>query len=230
MAQLRIFTYPEIVLTRRARPVERVERHIRHLADDMLETMYFAPGVGLAANQVGILERVLVLDVDFSILDDEALAEYGLSPPESESLADSALNPNEGPTPVANPSKEVRWVGGRALVHRKPRVIINPQIIYREGNALLSEGCLSVPDISAKVYRAERLKLRYQDIDGRERVLLAEGLLAHAIQHEIDHLDGRLFIERLDPKAHRQAKKKLQMNLAQEADPQSSESPPSKRS
>jgi peptide deformylase len=182
MAKLKIFTFPDTVLAQKAKPIERVEKAYFKLADDMLETMYEAPGIGLAANQVGILERILVLDTEY---------EYEELP--------------EGEAPPAG----AEVVGGGIIQNRKPQIIINPEIIHREGSILFAEGCLSVPEYSAEVKRAEKLKLRYRDIDGVERELSAEGLLAVAIQHEMDHLDGKLFIDRLNPLKKEMVRKKL---------------------
>jgi peptide deformylase len=143
----------------------------------MLETMYDAPGIGLAANQVGILDKILVLDTDYDIEDSE-----------------------EDPS-----GAEVATV----LTNKKPRIIINPEIIHKEGSIVMSEGCLSVPDYNAEVKRAEKIRLRYQGIDGLTHELMAEGLQAVAIQHEMDHLDGKLFIDRLSPLKKEVVRKKL---------------------
>jgi peptide deformylase len=183
MAKLKIYTFPDTVLTKKASPIARVEKTVHFkLADDMLETMYDAPGIGLAANQVGILERILVLDTEY---DYEELPE-GVAPPEG-----------------------VEVVGGGIIKNRKPQIIINPQIVHKEGSILFNEGCLSVPEYNAEVKRSEKIKLQYQDIDGLTKTLSAEGLLAVAIQHEMDHLEGRLFIDRLSPLKKEMAKKKL---------------------
>lgn len=183
MAKLKIFTFPDTILAQKAKPIARVEKNVHFkLADDMLETMYDAPGIGLAANQVGVLERILVLDTEY---DYEEL-------PEGE----------EAP-------KGVEVVAGGIITNRKPKIIINPEIVLREGKISLNEGCLSIPEYNAEVQRAEKIKLRYQDIDGLTQELMAEGLLAVAIQHEMDHLEGKLFIDRLSPLKKELAKKKL---------------------
>ncbi|CAK9249847.1 unnamed protein product, partial [Sphagnum jensenii] len=188
MAKLKIFTYPDLVLAKKAEPIARVEKTLYQLGDDMLETMYEAPGVGLAANQVGILQRILVLDCDY---DTEDLPEDGKIPEGSEVF------------------------GGVIVKNRKPRIVINPEIIYREGSILFSEACLSVPEYSADVKRAEKIKLQYQDIDGLTQVIAADGLLAVAIQHEMDHLDGKLFIDRLNPLKKEMIRKKLRQERAE---------------
>src|ERR1700759_2073469 len=113
MAKLKIFTFPDMVLAQKAAPVARVEKTMYQLTDDMLETMYHAPGIGLAANQVGILQRILVLDTEY---DYEELEE-GQEPP---------------------PGIEV--TGGGIIKNRKPRIIINPEIVHREGSILFKEG------------------------------------------------------------------------------------------
>src|SRR5271168_3656675 len=121
MAKLKIYTFPDTVLAKKASPIQRVEKTYFKLADDMLETMYEAPGIGLAANQVGCLERILVLDTEY---DYEDLPEGESAPAGSE------------------------IVPGGFIKNKKPRIIINPQIIHREGSILFSEGCLSVPEYS----------------------------------------------------------------------------------
>lgn len=188
MSKLKIYTFPDIVLARKAAPIERVERNLYKLADDMLETMYHAPGVGLAANQVGILQRILVIDTDY---EQEELPE-GTEPPSG-----------------------VEVTAGGIITNRKPRIIINPQIIHREGSILFNEGCLSVPEYNAEVKRSEKVKLQYQDIDGLTKTLDAEGLLAVAVQHEMDHLDGKLFIDRLSPLKKEMVKKKLRKDRSE---------------
>lgn len=188
MSKLKIFTFPDVVLAQKAKPINRVEKALHKLADDMLETMYYAPGIGLAANQVGILQRILVVDTEY----------------DSEELEEGAEAP-EG----------VEVVGNCMIQNKKPQIIINPEIIHREGSILFSEGCLSVPEYSAEVKRSEKLKLQYQDIDGVTRILAAEGLLAIAIQHEMDHLDGKLFIDRLSPLKKEMVRKKLRQERAE---------------
>ncbi len=192
MARLKIYTFPDAVLAQKAKPVQRVEKSYHRLADDMLETMYHAPGIGLAANQVGILERILVLDTEY---DHEELPE-GVEPA---------------------PGQEV--VAGGIITNRKPRIIFNPEIIQKEGKIVCNEGCLSVPEFNAEVQRAEKVKVKYLDIDGLEKTLSAEGLMAVAIQHEMDHLEGRLFIDRLSPLKQEMVKKKLrQERVSREKD------------
>jgi peptide deformylase len=188
MAKLKIFTFPDLVLTKQAEAISRVEKSMFKFADDMLETMYDAPGIGLAANQVGVLQRILVLDTEYEY---EELPE-GVSPPAG-----------------------VEVVGGGIIQNRKPKIIINPEIIHREGSILFAEGCLSVPEYSAEVKRSEKIKLQYQDIDGLTQTLMADGLMAVAIQHEMDHLDGKLFIDRLSPLKKEMARKKLRKERAE---------------
>ena len=148
MAKLPIVTLPDPILRKLSLPVERVNDDVRRLADDMLETMYAAPGVGLAAIQVGVPRRLVVLDV---AEDDE--------------------------TP-------------------QPLVLVNPEIVSLGAETRLhEEGCLSIPDVRVEIERPASLMLRYVDRDGTARELAAEGLLATAIQHEINHLDGKLIID-----------------------------------
>jgi peptide deformylase len=147
MALLPILHYPDPRLHTRAAPVERVDDRIRQLIEDMAETMYAAPGIGLAATQVDVHERVIVIDI-------------------SEDRSDL-------------------------------RAFVNPVIVEAEGEAETEEGCLSVPGVFDKVRRAERVKVRALGVDGEPFVLEAEGLLAVCIQHEIDHLEGKVFVEYL---------------------------------
>ena len=147
MALLKILHYPDKRLHTVARPVEAVDDAIRQLAADMAETMYAAPGIGLAATQVDRHIRMIVVDV-------------------SEKRDDL-------------------------------RVFINPEIVEAEGEALGEEGCLSVPGIYDKVTRAQRIRVRALDLQGEPFELEAEGLLGVCIQHEIDHLEGKVFVEYL---------------------------------
>jgi peptide deformylase len=182
MAKLKIYTFPDLVLTKKASPIHRVEKSYFKLADDMLETMYEAPGIGLAANQVGLLERMIVVDTEYDLLDLE-----------------------EG----AHLPKDVEIVNGQIITGKKPTILINPEIIYKEGQFSMSEGCLSVPDYTAEVKRFDKIKVQYQTIDGLQKVLDAEGILSVCLQHEMDHLDGKLFIDRLSTLKKEFAKKKL---------------------
>ena len=150
MAILPIITAPDPRLKRISEPVAKVDAEVRRLMDDMLETMYVAPGIGLAAPQVGALQRVIVLDI---ARDDEKAM----------------------PLKIANP--EILWVSEEDVVY--------------------NEGCLSLPDHYADVSRPAACKIRYLDYQNEVRVLEAEGLLATCIQHEMDHLDGILFVDHL---------------------------------
>jgi peptide deformylase len=142
MAVLDIAVFPEEVLRTRAEPVAAVDDGVRQLIDDMAETMYAAPGVGLAANQVRVLKRVIVIDVD---------------------------HPDGRPNLIT---------------------LVNPEIVERSGEITWEEGCLSFPGINVDVVRAGRLRVRALDREGAPFEIEAEGLLAVALQHEIDHLDG----------------------------------------
>jgi peptide deformylase len=149
-----IYKYPEDVLKRVAKPVRTIDGKLVAFLDQMAKTMYAAPGVGLAAPQVGVSERAIVLDCD---------------------------------------SAEERVEGsGRGLLR-----LINPEIIEAEGTILWEEGCLSVVDFTAEVKRAAHVLVRAFTPEEKELRIEAEGLLAVALQHEIDHLDGKLFIDRI---------------------------------
>jgi peptide deformylase len=141
---------PDPVLRQISRPVERVDAGVRKFADDMLETMYDAPGIGLAAVQVGEPIRMLVIDI---------------------------AKENEP---------------------KAPQVFINPEVLARsDARSVYEEGCLSIPDYYAEVERPASVRVRYVDLDGIRREVEAEGLLATCLQHEIDHLDGVLFIDHI---------------------------------
>lgn len=148
MATRPIITLPDPMLRRASQPVERVDASLLQLLDDMLETMYAAPGIGLAAVQVGVPRRALVVDV-----------------------AEDGEEPN-------------------------PLYIINPRIVAAGPETRLhDEGCLSIPDVKVEIERPANVTVRYIDREGASRTLQASGLLATAIQHEIDHLDGKLIID-----------------------------------
>jgi peptide deformylase len=149
MAKMQLKYYPSEVLKQKAKKVSIFDSSTRKLAQDMLDTMYDNDGVGLAAPQVGVSKRVMVIDVAG---EDEA---------------------------------------------RKPIVFINPIIVHKEGELVGLEGCLSFPGVYFEVKRANKIIVRYQNVQGRDQKLEAEGnLLCRAIQHEIDHLEGELFIDK----------------------------------
>jgi peptide deformylase len=155
MSIRRILTFPAQSLRHAARPVENITGETAQWIEDMAQTMYAAPGIGLAAPQVGLDQRIIVLDVG----------------PEEE-----------------EPGKE----RGKHLLH-----IVNPVIVESEGETTFEEGCLSVVDFRAEVKRAARVLVKGYDVEQRELSIEADGLLAIALQHEIDHLEGTLFIDRL---------------------------------
>ena len=150
MALRQILTEPNIILRAKSTLVDKVDKDLQMLMDDMLETMYAAPGIGLAAIQVGVPKRVIVLDIA----------------------------PKDSP--------------------RNPMYFINPEIITKsETNSTYEEGCLSVPGQFAEIERPEKCHIKYLDYYGLPKEIKAEGMLATCIQHEIDHLDGILFIDYL---------------------------------
>ncbi len=160
MAQLNILEFPDPRLTTVANDVEYFDDALKKLVEDMLETMYSAYGIGLAATQVNVHKRSLVLDVSED--------------------------------------------------RDQPRVYMNPVILSQSGEQTHEEGCLSVPGIYASVKRAENIKLRAQDTDGNTFEEQLEGLHAVCIQHEIDHLIGRLFVDYMSPLKRNMVRKKLQ--------------------
>ena len=151
MAVLEIRKYPDRILKQKTSPVTTLDGDLQELIDDMIETMYAAPGVGLAAPQVGVSKRLAVIDI----------------------------STKEADVPLL--------------------VLINPVFLRREGSIEFEEGCLSIPEYTAKIGRAEKVVVRSTDRKGKEMEIEAEGLLAIALQHEIDHLDGLLLIDRISP-------------------------------
>lgn len=156
---LRVYKYGEPVLREKAKPVDIVTDELRKLADDMLDTMYKAHGVGLAAEQVGRLERMCVIDIPEGCDDKE----------------DEAFN-----APIAMPLR-----------------LFNPEIIAREGSKLDKEGCLSFPSVGGSITRAAQVTCQYVDEENRPQIITARGFLARAIQHEVDHLDGVLYVDHM---------------------------------
>jgi peptide deformylase len=162
MSVLKILEYPNIILKQKAENVEKIDDEIKKLISDMFETMYDAPGVGLAAPQVGVSKKVVVLDVS-----------------EEENK-------------------------------KQPLAMINPIITWRsEDLSICEEGCLSVPEQRAEVVRPEKVDVEYLDEDGKKHKIKAEGFLATAIQHELDHLDGILYIDHLSRLKRNMLLKKL---------------------
>ena len=160
MTRLTILEYPDPRLRTRATPVAAVDAPLRELIDDMLETMYAANGIGLAATQVNVHQRLLVADV------------------------------SEG--------------------RNVPQVFINPEILSRDGKEVSQEGCLSVPGYYDEVERAARIRVRALGRDGKSFESDLEGLLAICVQHEIDHLDGRLFVDYLSEMKRQRVRKKIE--------------------
>ncbi len=160
MAKLPILTFPNPRLRNKAQPVREVDAAVRRLVDDMLETMYAAPGIGLAAIQVDVPLRVVVIDIS--------------------EKQDS------------------------------PLCLINPEILERQGDEQMEEGCLSVPGFFETVSRAERVRVRALDQDGRPFEIDTDGLLAVCIQHEIDHLDGKLFVDYISSLKRQRIRRRLE--------------------
>jgi len=161
MAILEILKYPEPILSRESLPLKNITGETAQLVNDLMETMYAAPGVGLAAPQVGVAQRVIVLDVDHE-----------------------------------NPHKQVYK-------------LINPIITRTEGEVIWEEGCLSVVDFTAEVRRAAKVEVVAFDEHEKEIKVAAEGLFAVALQHEIDHLNGRLLIDMVGPVKREMIKRKM---------------------
>ncbi|MEJ2621259.1 MAG: peptide deformylase [Candidatus Thiodiazotropha sp.] len=167
MAILDILHFPDPRLRNKAKPVAQVDDSIRRLVDDMLETMYQAPGIGLAATQVNVAKRVVVIDL----------------------------------------SEE----------KNQPLCLINPEILEKDGVEQMEEGCLSVPGVYESVSRAERIRFKALDRNGVPFEEEAEGLLAVCVQHELDHLDGKLFVDYLSSLKRQRIRKKLEKESRQQA-------------
>ncbi|GAB4336369.1 MAG: peptide deformylase [Desulfobulbaceae bacterium] len=165
MAKRTILTFPDPVLRKKAEEVTTFDEHLRELAADMAETMYEAPGIGLAANQIGVLLQVIVVDIS-----------------ESEE-------------------------------ERKFITLVNPEISDGEGCVAGEEGCLSVIDYTSSVERFQKIKVRARDLEGNELEFEAEDRFARVIQHEVDHLHGKLFIDRISSLKRNLYKKKLKKIL-----------------
>ncbi|MGD9639342.1 MAG: peptide deformylase [Alphaproteobacteria bacterium] len=163
MALLKIVELPDPLLKKKSKPIAVIDEEIKKLASDMLETMYFEVGVGLAAPQVGVLKRIIVMD------------------PYHEDKPDRAI------------------------------VMVNPEIIEKsEETVFCNEGCLSVPDYQAEVKRPEKVRVKWQDLDGVEHNELLDNFAARVVQHEIDHLNGVLFIDRISRIKRSMITKKMQ--------------------
>lgn len=160
MALLPILEFPDPRLRTRAQPVAQVDAAIRKLIDDMFETMYAAPGIGLAATQVNVHQRVLVIDISED--------------------------------------------------RKQPLALVNPEIVARDGIEETEEGCLSVPGVYETVKRAEEIRVRALDRNGKQIELEASGMLAVCIQHEMDHLEGKLFVDYLSDLKRTRIRKKLE--------------------
>ncbi|MBF0238147.1 MAG: peptide deformylase [SAR324 cluster bacterium] len=174
MAVMKIYTFPDKVLKQVAEPVTTFDTSLRELAESMLETMYESEGIGLAANQVGILQRIIVIDINS---------------------------------------------GNEDTSTREPYVLINPVIEEKSGDITYEEGCLSVVEYRAEVPRFRQIKVAYQDLEGKPQTMNADELKAVCLQHELDHLDGILFIDHLPLLKQKMVKKHLkkQARLAEEA-------------
>lgn len=168
MALLQILHYPDPVLSKKAAPVTEFDDALKQLAEDMVETMYAAPGIGLAAPQVGVSKRLVVID-------------------------------------CAPKDEEPQLV-----------ILVNPEICEAEGECFEEEGCLSVPEYYASVHRHSKVMVRYQDLTGHAHQAEASGLLAICCQHELDHLEGILFVDRLSPLKRSMFRKKWQKLQAQQ--------------
>lgn len=174
MAIRPIITFPNPVLTTPTKSIKEITLEIKSIIKDLLETMYDAPGVGLAANQIGLSLKIAVIDIEYSI----------------------------------NNSKTKQ---------KNPLVLINPKIVSTEGELYEDEGCLSLPGVSERVKRFQKVTATYLDPNLEQKTIIGEGLLARALQHECDHLNGKLYIDRLSS-LKREFVKKRYIKNSQESD------------
>lgn len=165
MSIIEIVTYGNPILTKKAEKIKNINEKIEELAQSMLQTMYAAPGLGLAAPQVN--RGIQLITVDLS-----------------------------------------RGEDSKNLI-----ILANPELVSQEGTLLLEEGCLSIPDVQEKVLRPSRVVVKGMDLEGKERIIEAEGLLARVFCHEIDHVNGKLFIDRLSPLKKSLIRKKLKKSV-----------------
>lgn len=176
MAKLPILVAPDPVLKQVSQPVAEVTDELRRLMDDMLETMYAAPGIGLAAIQIGVAKRIIVIDL-------------GKDKPGADDGDDAEKKKEKDPDPM---------------------YFVNPEIVWASDELVMcEEGCLSVPDLYEEVERPARVKVRYLDYHGKSQEIDCEGMLATCIQHEMDHLEGVLFIDHLSRLKREMMLKKL---------------------
>lgn len=171
MPILSVKKYPDPVLGKKAKEVKKIRKKTLDLITNMLETMYAAKGIGLAANQVGVLQRIIVADPDSS----------------------------------NDRDKKSRARSGTHLV------LINPEILFEEGENVSEEGCLSFPQIAGEVKRAQQIRVKGLNVHGESIEIEAAGLPSRVIQHEIDHLNGIVFIDRMDKEAREAVRKQMEM-------------------
>jgi len=188
MALLKILKYPDPLLRRKCAPVEEIDDELHALLDDMTETMYAAKGVGLAAPQVGADKRVVVIDASPWFRNDgEGEDEAGVEADSAGTAHAECSHSDE-----CSHSHDEEEYDGPGLME-----LINPVIVYSEGSAVAEEACLSIPGFSSEVKRKFKVVVEAYNRDGDPIEIEAEDLLARVFQHEIDHLDGMLFIDRL---------------------------------
>jgi peptide deformylase len=207
MAVLPVYKFPHPVLKQQARPVTRFDEELRLLSENMLETMYEEGGIGLAANQVGQLRRLIVMDLHAEDETDGTDEPDAADAAEPGSKAGGKAGGKTGAKADARP---------RAARPRQPQVFVNPTLVEASGEMVTEEGCLSVVDFTAEVKRARRIVLAWQNLQGEQRRQEFEELAAVCLQHELDHLAGKLFIDHLPPLKRQLVKKRL-AKLAQSA-------------
>jgi len=196
MALKHILLIPDVRLRQITKPVVTIDQRIKTLVEDMFETMYDAPGIGLAAPQVGVMERLIVLDCAKREDEDEREADSENEAEEGNKETEFNLEAEQNPEPEPDPD---------------PITMINPEIIwFSDEISVYEEGCLSIPDYYEDVERPTSCTVRYMDMDGKTIERELDGLLSTCVQHEVDHLDGKLFIDYLSRLKRERITKKFQ--------------------
>ena len=221
MSIRQIITIPDPVLRQISKPVERIDDELQNLLDDMLETMYEAPGIGLAAIQIGIPLRIVTIDIaKRRIVNMDSTERTGESENEVAPV-ENHIDENEDKS-----GDESGGEGGgendNIIIEPDPVFLINPQIVsISDERSIYEEGCLSIPEFYAEVERPSLCKVQYMDRDGKQQLMDAHDILATCVQHEIDHLEGTLFIDHISKLKRDMVVKKF-TKIAKKSDQKSS--------
>ncbi len=206
MAVLKILEYPDAFLTGKAMPVKQIDEKILKLIDDMTDTMFDAPGVGLAAPQVGSGKRIVIYNPAVSLDDDNDNDDND----NENKNKNKSKNKNKNKQSETGQTENVKKSQKKKQLKEEARAVINPEIISASGSLVSEkEACLSVPDFSANVRRFSRITVKGINVDGKKIQFDAEDIQAVILQHEIDHLDGILYIDRISVLKRNMYKKRI---------------------